>query len=172
MLHKTVSRQETHSLSQRQEKIFAFLDRMRVGVLTSVDPNGDPHGSVIYFIVDDDFSIRFLTKNETKKAENLLHNNRVMLVVFDQNSQTVAQVIGKTARLTDSTVVNQIAAKVFMHSIKNSQGSLLPIAKLDAGDYIGYCITPDQIRMASYAKAGTGDYKKLFDSIESFELHH
>lgn len=163
-------KQPKQYLSERQQRIFDFLDETRVGVLTSVDPNGEPHGSVIYFAVEPDFVIHFLTRRQTKKADNLIRNSHVMLVIFEPKSQTVAQVTGKAELVEDGYEVNQIAAAVFMTSLKTSTGGIPPIAKLDAGEYVGFKIQPIQIRMASYVRPDPGGYEKIFESIESFEL--
>lgn len=163
-------KKEPTSLSERQRRIFDFLDQTRVGVLTSVDPNGEPHGAVIYFAIENDFVTYFLTRRETKKADNLIRNNHVMLVVFEPSSQTVAQIVGRAELVQENYLVNKIAAAVFMTSIKTSQGGVPPIAKLEAGEYVGFKIKPDQIRMASYVRPDSGSYDKIFESIESFEL--
>lgn len=169
MSHKPLAKVNPATLNERQRRIATFLDSMRVGVLTSVDPSGDPHGSVIYFTVNKDFVLCFLTKANTKKADNILRNNRVMLVVFDPGTQTVAQVIGKTVQITDHYTLNAVSAEIYMTSIRNAK-DLPPITKFEAGDYVGFRIEPDQIRMAAYATPESGDHGRIFDSIESFEL--
>lgn len=158
-------------LTERQQRIYDFLNTHRAGVLATVDPNGEPHGVVIYHAIHRDFSISFLTKKGTKKYDNLIKNNHAELVVFDAKSQTVAQVRGKAIEVDNSYDINAVAAAVFMTSIKTSDGGVPPIVKLEAGDYVAFTIKPDQIRMASYARPDSGDYDKIFESIESFELH-
>lgn len=155
---------------QKQALIYDFLHQNRAGVLTSVDPNGDPHGSVIYFTVNQQFEVRFLTKSRTKKYENIKHNNRVMLVVFEPQSQTVAQVLGKAYEIEDSNELNSVAAAISITSIRTSDGGIPPISKLKSGEYRGFRIEPVQVRYASYAKTGSGDYQSIFESIESFSI--
>lgn len=157
-------------LSERQRRIWNFLNKVRVGVLTSVDPNGNPHGSVIYYTLNNNFNISFLTKTETKKSDNLIRNNHVMLVVFDPVSQGVVQVTGKTMPVSDNYEINRIAAAVYETSLRDSEGGVPPIAKLEAGDFVAFQIIPYQIRMALYARPDSGGYDKIFESIESFEF--
>lgn len=171
MFSKTVKSDEA-ALSERQRRIYEFLDSNRTGVLATVDPSGEPHATVIYHTVDKDFNVSFLTKSGTKKYDNLVRNNHVVLVVFDAVSQTVGQVIGKAVEIKDGYDINTVAAAVFMTSLKTSEGGLPPIAKLKAGEYAAFEIVPKQIRMASYARPDSGDYDKIFDSIESFELKY
>ena len=157
-------------LSQRQRRIYDFLQYHPTGVLTTVDPNGDPHGVVIYYTINKEFNVSFLTKTETKKYDNLMRNGHVMLVVFDQASQTVAQVIGKALEITDNYDANVVAAEILKISQKTSKGGTPPISKLHTGGYTAFKIVPDQIRIAFYDKSGSGNYSDIFESIESFVL--
>ena len=158
------------SEEQKEQLIYDFLHTNKAGVLTSVDPNGDPHGSVIYFTVDQQFEVCFLTKSRTKKYENLKHSNRVMLVVFEPQSQTVAQVLGVAKEIEDPGKLNSVAAAISMTSIRKSDGGIPPVSKLKAGEYRGFVIQPVQIRYAAYAQSGAGDYQSIFESIESFAV--
>ncbi len=162
---------EAKGLSYRQKRIYDFLANNRVGVLASVDPDGEPHGSVVYYMVDKRFNVSFLTKSNTKKYDNLVRHKNVMLVVYDVAAQTVAQVIGKAVEVKDSYEVNRIASVVFVAGIKSGSGSVPPVAKLGSGEYTAFRITPDQIRIAIYGRPDPAEHSnKIFDSIESFDL--
>ncbi len=166
MFHKT----DNQPLSERQQRIHDFIGSNHAGVLASVDPNNEPHGVVIYHTIDKEFNVSFLTKKGTKKYDNLVRNDHVVLVIFEPSSQTVAQVIGKAHEITDGYEINRVAAAVFMTSLKTSEGGIPPIAKLNADEYVAFRIMPVQVRMASYARPDPGDYDTIFESIESFEL--
>lgn len=157
-------------LNERQRRIYAFLAGNRTGVLAMVDPNGEPHGVVVYYTVGDKFVISFLTKTHTKKYDNLIRNNHVMLVVFEPSGQKVAQITGKAKEIGDNYEVNAIAEDIFKVSLDTSESGMPPLIKLDAGDYTAFKVVPDQIRMATFANPDSGDYENIFESIESFNL--
>lgn len=158
-------------MNTRQQRIFDFLTEHKAGVLASVDPNGEPHAAVIYHTVDaDDFSLSFLTKTRTKKYDNLIRNNHVVYIVFDSTTQTVAKVVGKAKEIKDHNYINQTAQAISEASLETAKSSIVPITKLEAGDYVAFRIKPDQIRMATYSDPKTGDYKELFETLETFEL--
>lgn len=156
--------------SDRQERIYNFLRSCPIGVLSTVTPNGEPHGAVIYFTVDKEFNVSFVTKSETHKYENIKHSNQVTLTVYEPSTQTSAQIIGKATEITDNYEVNQVAGAIMATSMKTSEGGLPPISKLSAGEFVGFKIELNQIRMAVYANPDPGDYSELFETIESFEL--
>lgn len=172
MFHNSAMKTKAPSLTSRQKRIYAFLSSNQTGVLASVDPNGEPHGSVIYYTVSEkDFSVSFITKTGTKKYDNLVRHAHVMLVVFDAQKQTVAQVRGVAQEVTDLRTVFETAGKISQVGRGVRQDEDLPISKVDAGDYAVFKIVPVQIRIAEFAQPAKSDsYSHMFDSIESFEF--
>lgn len=170
MLHTTDHnlRKAASQFSDKKQRIYDFLFSTSVGVLSSVDPDGDPHGAVIYYTINRDFVISFLTKSQTKKYDNLVHNNHVMLTVFDPLSQTTVQVTGTATEEKNGFVMNQIAGRVLGTSLRTSDAGLPPLDKLVAGSYVAFKIAPVQVRMAVYARPDPGEYSELFETVESF----
>ena len=161
-----------NGLSVRQKRIYDFLNGMHCGVICSISPDILPHASVVYHVVNEtDFSVSFLTKTGTRKYDDLIHDNHVVFIVFDEESQTVAQVTGNAYEITGPNDVNGIAARVYTNSLSSKKNGVLPIARLQAGTYTAFTIVPDQIRITSYGQPRSGDYEHMFDSIESFDLH-
>ncbi len=168
--HRKHSATSEPKFSDRQQRIYSFLREQRVGVLSTVTPDGDPHGVVIYYDIDKNFKATFLTRSQTHKYDNLKHRNHVMLTVFDLKTQTTVQITGKAVELTGSDEINKVAGATLATSLKTSDGGLPPSSKLEAGDFVAFRIDPVLIRMAVYARPGHGDYEELFESIESFDL--
>jgi len=164
------SKPTAKAMTQREKRIYDFLNRMGVGVLASVSPNNEPHATVIYFVIEPNFLIRFLTKTGTKKYENILKNKRVTLAVFEAKTQSVVQVYGEAMELKNAQQINEVADAVNGVSNQTAAGNDMPIAKLDAGEFAAFQIIPKQINMASYARRTSSDHSRMFDSIESFEL--
>ncbi|HEY1063899.1 MAG TPA: pyridoxamine 5'-phosphate oxidase family protein [Candidatus Saccharimonadales bacterium] len=156
--------------SDRQQRIHSFLQQQYIGVLCSVTPDGDPHGTVVYFVIDDDFTIHILTKTRTRKYDNLIHHNHAMLMVYDTASQTTAQVLGIAVEYPGTSTVNTVSNRIFKRVLQTGDNQLPPLVKLQAGTFTTFSIKPVQIRMAVFARPDPGDYEDLFESIESFEL--
>ncbi len=157
---------ESFEYSSRSVHILKFLAEHPAGVLASVDPDGNPHATVIYYSADDDFAVRFLTKKGTKKSSNLQYNDRVALVVFDDISQTTAQLIGTVKEITDAKEVNKIFRSTLRASLRTSKTSVPPISKLQAGEYVAYLLTPVEVRMAAFSRAPAGTREQLFEIVE------
>ena len=94
-----------------------------------------------------------------------------MLTIFDPRTQTTVQVTGIAEEIIDSYEVNNIAGSITGISLKTSEGGLLPITKLEEGEFTAFQVKPVQIRMAVYGRPDPGSYEDLFESIESFDLY-
>lgn len=168
------TKEEQKKLNLRQQRIYDFLKNNHVGVLASVDPNGDPHAAVVYYVVDERFVLSFITRAGTKKHDNLIRNNHVVMVIFEPKNQTVAQVIGKAVEIKNANKMNAVAEAVFESVLETEDKDMLPITKVDAGEYTAFKIEPDQIRLAAYARRGSQEEQDaggIFEAIESFDLN-
>lgn len=153
------------TIHKKHENAHDFLKHHPVGVLATVDPNGEPHAAAIYFTIDSDSTISFLTKSGTKKADNLEHNNHAELVVYEAETQTTVQATGMATKIEDSAEMNAIFTKILNASLEASDTSLLPISKLREGEYVVYTLRPKQIRMAVFSRPKSGEYDDLFKTI-------
>ena len=77
--------------TDRQQRIHDFLSRNTIGVLSTVDSEGNPHGVTIYYATSPTFDVAFLTRVGTQKHRDIKHDNRVMLTVFEPATQTTLQ---------------------------------------------------------------------------------
>lgn len=137
-----------------RSKIGDFLDSHPVGVLATVDENGDPNASTIYFGADNDLSITFTTKRDTRKHQNIERHNKVMIVVYDAETQSAVQLSGKAVEEKDAEAAQSIYHGTLQAAKQTGDDTVPPIAKISAGPYVAYKIELDMISMSEY---GWGD---------------
>jgi pyridoxine/pyridoxamine 5'-phosphate oxidase len=147
-------------------RVLNFLNNHKSGVLATVSNNKMPHASVIYYHIDSTFTITFLSKARTQKSQDIKRNPNATLVIYDEASQTTVQVQGAVFELTDSKAVSDVFRNTLRASLITSKLGVPPIAKLNAGQYIAYKLAPSEIRMAVYARPDSGNYERLFETIE------
>lgn len=151
------------TIHQEQAEAYEFLTRHKVGVLATVDPNGNPHAAAIYYSVDRNLTVSFVTKTGTKKADNLRHNNRAVLVVYDAASQTTVQLTGIATEVKDLLDVNTIFTQTIYASIDTAEQVVPPLGKLlKDGEYAAYRLSPKQVHMAVFSHSKSGEYDDLF----------
>ena len=147
--------------SEDRSKIADFLDSHPIGVLATVDGAGDPDASTIYFSTNDDLVITFTTKRDTKKHQNIQNKGKVMLVVYDAENQSAVEVSGYAKEETDPETAQAIYRGTLQAAEQTGEDNVPPIAKISAGPYIAYSITPSIVSMSEY---GWGDnFKNAMD---------
>lgn len=157
--------QQTALSSETNLRVYDFLKSQLTGVLSLVDPNGNPHATVIYFSVDNYFNCYFITKHDTKKFDSIVHQNHGMLVVFDAQSQTTAQIKGVIEDISDSPIARHVFNTMKTTAEGKSDSGVAPISKLFAGEYVCFKLRPRQIRMAVFARPDPGGYD-MYETID------
>jgi general stress protein 26 len=153
-------------LSDKREHILEFLRNHNIGVLATVDPNGEPSAATIYFTVDDELNISFITKTGTKKHDNLIRQNHAMLVVYEASSQTTVEIVAIASAITGASEVQDVFADILKISKSTSGSDVPPISKLNAGKYVGYRLESKEIRMATFVRTKSGDYDTIFEILD------
>lgn len=142
--------------AESKQKIYEFLNTHPVGVLSTADEDGNPHASVIYFSISEEFAITFVTRKRTRKYQNLQQDPRAMLVVFDSAGQVTVQISGVVQMIEEPTDLRQALQYMVKASYTTSKpGSPPPITKLDAGEYVAYQLLPQEIRYALFTQSDT-----------------
>lgn len=144
----------------------AFLSKNNIATLATVDATGCPRASVIYFVIDPQLNVYFITKRDTAKAKNIKLNNNVSLAVYEPKSQTTAQISGTAEVVQDPTRFDDVFAKVQAIADKTGASPVPPISKLAVGPYEVFCIKPTDIRIARYARSEPGSPETIFDVVE------
>ena len=157
-------------LSERQRRIYDFLNDNPVAVLSSIDEAGRPHGAVIYYMINSQFEILFLTRSGTTKYQNLKHRPAAMLTVCNVPEQTTVQISGEASEITDPAVIKLIAQGVAEASSRAGHQGRLPVQKLKGGEFAAFRIAPLQLRLANYAHPAQHAPEAVFESFESFDL--
>lgn len=75
-----------------------FLDEPRLGVLATVDPDGSPHQTVMWYLLEGD-EILFNTARGRRKPANLARDPRVSLMVEDR--YRFVRVTGRVREIAD-----------------------------------------------------------------------
>jgi uncharacterized pyridoxamine 5'-phosphate oxidase family protein len=152
-------------ISDRDPKIYSFLQTHPLGILATADTSGVPHAATIYFVVESDFSIRFITKQQTAKYHNLHTNPQAALAVYEVKSQTTVQLAGPVEEIQDISELEQVFGKIVQISETNSDGHRPPISKLDAGNYVAFRLQPTTVRMAEFVKAEYPPVDEIFEVV-------
>jgi len=86
---------DTQDFISQKERVRAFMHEEGHGVLATVLPNGEPHAATITFLLEDDFTMHFLSHQSTKKFVALQKYPTVALTVGVHPEKMTVQIHGK-----------------------------------------------------------------------------
>lgn len=153
------------SSPQSFELIRNFLKQQRSGVLATADSRSKPHAATIYFSVDDTLRLLFTTKTDTQKYKNIIQNNQIALVCYDEKTQTSIQLTGTTQPITNADEQQAALNTMYRFSETVSRVELPPLEKLSAGDYVALRILPVTIKMAVFARPDAQSNEELYETL-------
>lgn len=155
---------ESTTSSESPDLVRQFLSGRYSGVLATADAASNPHAAVVYYSLQDDFSLTFGTKTETQKYKNIEENKQVAFVVYNEKEQTTVQVIGHVEVIDDEDARQNVINHMFTASAERSARELPPAEKLLAGEYVALRLVPMVIKMAVFARPDSeGD--DLYETI-------
>ncbi|MCA9342681.1 pyridoxamine 5'-phosphate oxidase family protein [Candidatus Saccharibacteria bacterium] len=134
-------------LSQRAR---IFLVSHDIGVLSSIDGNGIPHGAVVYYASDSNNYLYVVTKQKTHKASNIQSNAKVAFTVFDTSSMQTIQLSGIAHIEQDQKIKEKIFHDILRPRFDGQHAEMPPIMYLPAGEYVVVCIKPTIYKFSDY----------------------
>jgi len=143
---------QSSSSPESADLIRDFLQRQHSGVLATSDSAANPHAATVYFSFEEDYSLLFATKTETQKYKNIMENDRVAFVCYDEKSQTTVQITGRAEKVETPDKRQAALNAMYRFSETISKTELPPIEKLYAGDYVVLQIVPQVIKMAVFLR--------------------
>ena len=135
----------------------AYMDDHPIATLSTIDPNGNPSGAIIYICTDPEQPmVYFVTKQETKKYQNLRDRHNVSLTIVSPSENSTLQAEGKAFEIEDATTINMVMEKITLGNI-SAKDWLPPIAKLHAGAYVIVGVELTHARLAQFKGMAIGD---------------
>ncbi len=152
-------------MQANQKHVYDFLKHHHMGVLSTVTENNKPWGSAIYFVVDEDFNIFFVTRMKTFKYQNLDANPYVALTVADEENQTTVQLMGKISKVPAEDYMDIVFTRLAAIQPKGDINWSPPLMKVHKGDYMPLRITPSKLQYANYKKQSSDIDHKYIEEI-------
>ena len=118
----------------------SFLQTHNVGVLSTIDRGGSPHGATVYYVIDQE-NVYFLTKSETTKAKNILAHPQVALTIFEEYTLQSLQICGLAEAEHDRGVTTRVFEIITRELQYDSEKTTTPVTKILEGSYVVFKIT-------------------------------
>lgn len=128
-----------------------FLQHHTIGVLSTIDKEGTPHGAVVYYLLEDTGLLYILTKSATTKAKNMIQNPTVAFTVFDEAEGAIAQLTAEAVVVADPTRREQVIRQLIgMRSYRGGKDTP-PVTKLHDESFVAFCLSPTKVDFTDYS---------------------
>lgn len=154
---------QSASSSEAEKLISEFLADNYSGVLATADSAAIPHAAVVYYLPEPDYTLFFVTKEETQKYKNIEQNKQVAFVIYDEKSQTALQIQGHVRVVNGLEEKREAIRNMLNSSLTLSDEKLPPAYKLDAGEYVVLQLVPQVMKLAIYAR--TDEDEDLYEEL-------
>ena len=132
-----------------------FLATHKEGVLATIGPDGNPQASLVYYIVDEDFSIHLLTLSASRKYMNVQKRPNVAFTVAETEVPQTVQIEGVIEEVSVDTSAAQDKVATLMQ-VLTSGSHYPPLTKMNPARVALLRITPSSVRWGDFAYAEHG----------------
>lgn len=108
-----------------------FLNKHELGVVSTIERTGSLRGAAVYYIVKDGY-VYFMTKENTRKARNLVANEHIAFTVFDERSLETIQLAGVAEQVTDDKTRMKVITAILRTRTYNDGSHLVPLVRMGA----------------------------------------
>lgn len=134
-----------------KDSISDFIKSHSIAVMATVNSEGQPSSSTIFYTVSKKDEIWFLTKSDTTKYINLHHNSKAAMTVLDPSKPVAVNITGHAVEVTDTGEKDEILQSITKLS-NETLHDYAPIIKLHKGSFRSMRFIPEQAKMTDYTK--------------------
>jgi hypothetical protein len=146
----SASKKSKQSIKPITSEVKNFLMTHDTCVLSTVDIDGSPSGAVVNYIFSEENYFYIVTKDMTKKAQNIAVNNRVAITIFDIERRATIQSEGTAELIADPNYIKSITSKLIKPQQYGDKVAWPPISLLIAGDYVVVKVTPVAMKFIDF----------------------
>lgn len=108
-----------------------FLNKRDIGVLSTIERTGSLRGAAVYYVIKDGY-VYFMTKENTRKARNIIANEHVAFTVFDEQGLGTIQLAGMAEQVTDDKTRMKVITAILRTRTYNDGSHLVPVVRMGA----------------------------------------
>jgi general stress protein 26 len=139
-----------------QHEIVAYVKDNPVMVLGTIGQNNIPHGAAVYVCLTAHDQLYFVTKTDTQKFKDIVHNPHVSVTIVNPSESSSLQAVGRAHVVNDGSTIEMVMGKMTKIYVQSADW-LPPIAKLRAGAYqvVGIKVTFARLAQFQDERAGS-----------------
>jgi general stress protein 26 len=141
---------------QTRADALSFLTSNSIGALATISSENNPRVRLVYYATDSDFSIYFLSLENTRKTSDIRSNEKAAFVVSSPDSHHTLQIEGVFEEMTDTATFGPVIANLTSHLFPKGEDSA-PLTHLDTAKPVFFKLAPRWIRWGDFTKGTKSD---------------
>jgi len=129
-----------------------FLEEHELGVLSTLDREGQVYGSAVYYVYDAVNKIIYImTKSGTQKYHNMLGDKHVALTMYDEPLLQTLQIRGQAELIGDTRIKQDVFTRINQKRPYSGGAGYPPVTKLTDGSFVIFGITIQEARLLNFS---------------------
>ena len=127
----------------------------KLGVVSTVSESGAPESAVVYFSIDENLNIYFLTRTASRKYKNFMKNPQMSFVIYNENMEKTVQLEGGATLVESPDEQTKIFPPLFGLATKDNPNP--PISQMMESGLALIKISPTWARLGNFNAAAQTD---------------
>ncbi len=147
---------------------YKFLSTHRAATLATVNAKSKPDAATVFYIVDKDLTIYFMTRIESRKFNNLEKQTIVSMVITDVETMETIQLTGAAARVENFKEESEALTKLWTADCRNPNWPGPAVKLFEAGHSVQLVVVkvvPQEMTYAVFERQGKGKYGSFFKKV-------
>ncbi len=146
-------------------KAFTFLSKQNTAVIATVNVEGRPNTSVIYYYIQRDSKMYFITKSNTVKYLNILTNPHVSLCVYDEDARLTVQASGRVHEVKEEEEQVEVMNKLAKVRDGHGDAWMPPVSQIKAGKLVVMRVEISELRMTDFKNFHKSDEPEVHEHL-------
>lgn len=145
-----------------------FLSAHRVATLATIATKKKPDAATVFYIVDEDLTIYFMTRIESRKFRNLEKQHVVSMVITDEKTMETIQLTGAAERIENLEEEGVALTKLWTADYRNPNWPGPAVRLYESGHSVQLAVVkvvPQEMTYAVFERQDKGKYGSFFEKV-------
>ncbi len=152
--------------------IIDFFRSHQLMVLGTKGPDGNPQLAAVYVYIGPNGAYYFMTRNTTRKFQNIIANECVTLFAYDEVTMQCGEMTGKAHLILDAEkVIPMLTPLQQIATTRNTKCWMPPVGQIEGHNYVLFEVIPEVLSVYDYGECeGTDPKPRTYKCEEEFHF--
>lgn len=151
-------------MDSARAKALQFLKSHSLAALATVANDNVPHVASVYYVVDDELNIYCVSREGTRKFQNIKQNPNVSLVITDEETAETVQLTGRADTGLEGEEESKVLERLWRVTVEKTSWPA-PVVKINKGGISVVRIRPSELVFGDFKPIHLDDDKDYFQKV-------